>query len=83
MLGDMEESALEISKKWERCITESKEGIAEIVIESDLKVLSEDIISKACFGSDYTQGKHIFERLNAMQAKLSKTSTLLGFLNLR
>ncbi|CAI8589623.1 unnamed protein product [Vicia faba] len=82
MMGHMEGSALEIVQKWERLINESKDKIVEIVIENDLKVLSEDIISKACFGSDYTQGKYIFEILARMQNKLSKTSTLLGYLNL-
>ncbi|XP_058761437.1 cytochrome P450 714A2-like [Vicia villosa] len=82
MVGYMEGSALEIVQKWERLINESKDKVVEIVIENDLKVLSEDIISKACFGSDYQQGKYIFERLAGIQNKLSKTSTLLGFLNL-
>lgn len=83
MLGHMEGSTLEIVQKWERLINESKDKVVEIVIENDLKVLSENIISKACFGSDYTQGKYIFEKLAGMQNKLSKTSTLLGYLNLR
>ncbi|KAI5445396.1 hypothetical protein KIW84_013580 [Lathyrus oleraceus] len=82
MIDIMEESTLTIIKKWETCITENKEKIAEIVIEVDLKILTEDIISKACFGSDYTQGKQIFSKLKDMQAALSKPSILFGFLNL-
>lgn len=83
MMDIMEESTLTIIQTWERCITENNEKIAEIVIEIDLKILTEDIISKACFGSDYTQGKQIFSKLKDMQAALSKPSILFGFLDLR
>lgn len=79
----MEESTLEIIRTWERRIAESKKGIADIVIEADLKVLTEDIISKTCFGSDYAQGKQIFAKLATMQATLSSQSILFGFLNIR
>nr|XP_004488496.1 cytochrome P450 714A2-like [Cicer arietinum] len=82
MLYSMEDSAMEIVKKWDKSIEENKGKTVDLVIEHDLKVLSEDILSKACFGSNYGEGKHVFERLGAMQTKLGKTSTLLGFFNL-
>lgn len=78
----MEGSTLEIIKQWESCITKNN-GIAEIVIETDLKILFEDIISRTCFGSDYAQGKQIFAKLAAMQAAFAKPSLMFGFRNLR
>ncbi|XP_061375493.1 cytochrome P450 714A1-like, partial [Gastrolobium bilobum] len=83
MVDFMEESAMEIIRTWESRITESAGGIAELVIDAELKVLTADIISKACFGSSYAQGNQIFAKLAAMQAALSKPSILFGFLNQR
>lgn len=83
MVDYMEESTLAVIRKWESLITESKEGIAEIVLDADVKFLTADVISKACFGSDYAQGNQIFAKLAIMQAALSRPSILFGFLNLR
>ncbi|CAL0299177.1 unnamed protein product [Lupinus luteus] len=83
MVDLMEESATKIIQKWEGRIAENEDGIAEIVIEEDLKVLTADIISKTCFGTSYAQGVQIFTMLATMQATLSKPSILFGFLNLR
>ncbi|KAK7266929.1 hypothetical protein RIF29_19590 [Crotalaria pallida] len=83
MVDLMEETAMAIVRKWESCITESEGGIAEIVVDIDLKVFTGDIISKACFGSSYAQGMQIFAKLNALLAILGRPSNLFGFLNLR
>lgn len=64
-------------------ITESNRGIAELVIDGDMKALTADVVSKACFGSTYEQGNLIFAKLATMQTALSKPSILFGFLNLR
>ncbi|XP_019451530.1 PREDICTED: cytochrome P450 714A1-like isoform X1 [Lupinus angustifolius] len=78
----MEESTMEIIRKWESHIRESKGGIVEIVIEEDMKVLTADIISKTCFGTSYAQGNEIFAKLATLQATLAKPSVLFGFPNL-
>ncbi|KAK7266926.1 hypothetical protein RIF29_19587 [Crotalaria pallida] len=83
MVGLMEESAMAIIRKWEDRIAESEGGMAEIAIDQDMKVLTADIISKACFGTSYAQGIQIFAKLAIMQAILSKPSILFGFINLR
>ncbi|XP_020239482.1 cytochrome P450 714A1 [Cajanus cajan] len=79
----MEESTMEIIQKWESLITESEGGVAELVIDGDMKALTANIISKACFGSTYAQGNLIFAKLAKMQNALAKPSILFGFLNLR
>jgi len=72
-----------INKKWENHITESEGGIAELVIDGDMKALTADVISKACFGSTYAQGNLIFAKLASMQTALAKPNHIFGFLNLR
>ncbi|KAG4925416.1 hypothetical protein JHK87_050956 [Glycine soja] len=79
----MEESTMAINKKWENHITESEGGIAELVIDGDMKALTADVISKACFGSTYAQGNLIFAKLASMQTALAKPNHIFGFLNLR
>ncbi|CAL0299172.1 unnamed protein product [Lupinus luteus] len=83
MVDLMEESATKIIRKWEGRIAENEDGIAEIVIEDDMKVLTAYIISKACFGTSYAEGIQIFAMMETYQALLSKPSILFGFLNLR
>ncbi|PQQ09439.1 cytochrome P450 714A1 [Prunus yedoensis var. nudiflora] len=83
MVGLMEESTKAIIKTWESRILESEEGIVDITIDEDLKSLSADIISRACFGSSYSQGNQIFAKIAALQDTLSRPSLLFGFLNFR
>ncbi|CAA2971413.1 cytochrome P450 714A1-like [Olea europaea var. sylvestris] len=79
MVGLMSESAKTLTSKWEGCI-ESQGGImAEIKAEEDLRSLSGDVISKACFGSSYLKGKDIFSKLRALQKAISNQSILFGF----
>ncbi|CAI9762316.1 unnamed protein product [Fraxinus pennsylvanica] len=79
MVGLMLESAKTLTGKWEGCI-ESQGGImAEIEAEEDLRSLSADVISKACFGGSYTKGKDIFSKLRALQKAISNQCFLFGF----
>ncbi|XP_025015327.2 cytochrome P450 714C2-like isoform X2 [Ricinus communis] len=71
MSGLMEECTLAMIRTWQNEV-ESKEGVADITIDRDLKSLAGDIISKACFGSSYSQGKQIFATLEALQEATSK-----------
>ena len=45
-------------RSWESRI-ENEGGIAEIEIIEDFRSLFTDIISRACFGSNYSQGEEI------------------------
>jgi len=51
---------------------ESKGVVSEIKIDEDLRSLSADIIARACFGSNYIEGKEIFSKLRDLQTVLSK-----------
>lgn len=44
----------------------------EIEIDQDLRNLSSDIIAKACFGSNYVEGREIFTKLRELQNVISK-----------
>ncbi|KAL3834720.1 hypothetical protein ACJIZ3_009456 [Penstemon smallii] len=75
----MLESAESLSSKWERCIEESEGGkIAEIKAEEDLRSVTADVISKACFGSSYVEGKQIFSKLRTLQELITNQAFLFG-----
>ena len=65
------DSTNSVLKTWESRI-ERGGGIAEINVDADMTCLSADIISRACFGSNYAQGEEIFLKLKALQNVMSK-----------
>ncbi|XP_030469073.1 cytochrome P450 714C2-like [Syzygium oleosum] len=73
MVSLMVDSANSLIGSWESRI-ESSGGTAEIRIDDDLRSLSADIISRACFGSSYSQGKEIFLKLRELQQVMSHGS---------
>ncbi|KAF8364681.1 hypothetical protein HHK36_033361 [Tetracentron sinense] len=82
MVGLMLESALPMLETWEKRI-EGEGGIADMRIDEDLRSLSADVISRACFGSCYSKGKQIFSKLRALQKTISTKGFLFGFPNFR
>ena len=56
-------------RSWESRI-ENEAGIANIKIDEDLRSLSADILSRACFGSNYSQGEEIFLKLNNLKGNV-------------
>ncbi|KAG8391479.1 hypothetical protein BUALT_Bualt01G0192000 [Buddleja alternifolia] len=71
MVNLMVESTSTMLRTWEKK-TESLEGKLEITIDEDMRSLSANIISRACFGSSYAQGKKIFTKLQALLQIMSK-----------
>ncbi|GMI74384.1 cytochrome P450, family 714, subfamily A, polypeptide 1, EUI-like p450 A1 [Hibiscus trionum] len=71
MVNLMVDATISMLKSWESRV-EGEGGISEILVDEDLRCLSADIISRACFGSDYSQGEEIFSNLNALQLAMSK-----------
>ncbi|KAK4592584.1 hypothetical protein RGQ29_016922 [Quercus rubra] len=67
----MVDSTTSMLRSWESRI-ENEGGIADIKINDDLRSLSADIISRACFGSNYSQGEEIFLKLKTLQGIMSK-----------
>ena len=67
----MVECTTSMLRSWESRI-ENKGDIAVVEIDKDLRSLSADIISRACFGSNYTQGEEIFLRLRTLEKIMSR-----------
>lgn len=72
MFGLMVEATTSMLSSWEYLVSKS-DGTVEMTIDEDLMSLSADIISKAAFGSSYSQGKDIFSKLKAVKKLMSKT----------
>ncbi|XP_059313047.1 cytochrome P450 714C2-like [Lycium ferocissimum] len=71
MVKLMVESTSKLIELWDEKARNSK-GKLEVKVEDDLKSLSADIISRACFGSSYAQGEQIFLKLQTLQRVMSK-----------
>ncbi|KAK4379509.1 hypothetical protein RND71_001371 [Anisodus tanguticus] len=74
MVRLMVESTSKMIKLWDE-ETRNSEGKLEVKVEDDLKSLSADIISRACFGSSYAHGEQIFLKLQTLQMVMSKVPT--------
>ncbi|KAL3714949.1 hypothetical protein ACJRO7_006800 [Eucalyptus globulus] len=53
-------------------------GVASLRIDKDLKSLSAEMISKACFGSNNVIGNEIFTKMLVLQNSLSKQQAIFG-----
>ncbi|KAI8574139.1 hypothetical protein RHMOL_Rhmol01G0331300 [Rhododendron molle] len=71
MMHLITESADTMLESWKSRI-ESGGGIADIKIDQDMRSFSGDVISRACFGSNFSKGEEIFKRLRALQESASK-----------
>jgi cytochrome P450 len=78
MVGLMLESAEPLLSKWEGCIDAQGGMVAEISVDEDLRCVSADVISRACFGSSYSKGKLIFSKIRLLQKSISIQSVLFG-----
>ncbi|KAL6142720.1 hypothetical protein ACLB2K_060997 [Fragaria x ananassa] len=81
MVGVMVESTTSMINTWDYRVLESKSGIVDMEVDDELKTLSADIISRACFGSSYSFGNQILEKIAQMVDILGKPSLLYGFLD--
>ncbi|KAK7294917.1 hypothetical protein RJT34_17816 [Clitoria ternatea] len=83
MVDVMEECTMETIKKWESHISESEEGIADLIIDGDLKALTRNVFAKTCFGTSYfNKGNAIIDKLAVLQDELVKPTILYGTLSL-
>lgn len=58
-------------------------GVASLRIDKDLKSLSAEMISKACFGSNNVIGNEIFTKMLVLQNSLSKQQAIFGLPGVR
>ena len=56
---------------WARLIEEDG-GLAEIKIDEYMRSFSGDVISRACFGSNFSKGEEIFLKLRVLQEITSR-----------
>ncbi|KAK9202603.1 hypothetical protein WN944_017815 [Citrus x changshan-huyou] len=71
MVKLMVDSTTSIVKSWESRI-ESEGGIAEIRVDRYMQSLAADVISRACFGSNYSKGQEIFSKFECLVLAMSK-----------
>ncbi|XP_059434193.1 cytochrome P450 714C2-like isoform X2 [Corylus avellana] len=69
MMKIMVESSMTLVNSWR---IESEGGVADVHIDEYMKSFSGDVISRACFGSNYSKGEEIFLKLGALKEHLSK-----------
>ncbi|CAI9089124.1 OLC1v1023633C1 [Oldenlandia corymbosa var. corymbosa] len=81
MIPAFYESTSELLSKWENI--SSEEGSAEVDVWPNIQTLTSDVISRAAFGSNYEEGKRIFERQREQAAILAKAARSLYFPGLR
>ncbi|XP_010273731.1 PREDICTED: cytochrome P450 714C2-like [Nelumbo nucifera] len=82
MVGLMVETTLPLLKLWEDQI-EGGGGLADIRVDEDLINLSADVISRACFGSTYSDGKEIFSLFKRLQSTMSGATIFIRIPYLR
>ena len=71
MMSLMVESSITLVNSWTNLI-ESEGGVADVHVDEYMRSFSGDVISRACFGSNYSRGEEIFSKLNELQVLLSK-----------
>ena len=71
----MVESSMTVVNSWR---VKSEGGVADVQIDEYMKSISGDVIARACFGSNYSIGKEIFSKLEALQVHLSKIIFEIG-----
>ncbi|KAI8534046.1 hypothetical protein RHMOL_Rhmol10G0058300 [Rhododendron molle] len=70
MMNLITESAVIILNSWKGRI-ETGGGMTTINIARDMRSFTGDVISRACFGSDYSKGEEIFNKIRALQKATS------------
>lgn len=82
MLSLVNESTLTLVKSWKNLV-DGTGGVAEINIDEHMRSFSGDVISRACFGSNYGKGEEIFHKLRALQEAMSKKVLSTGVPGMR
>ncbi|KAK2440529.1 cytochrome P450 714C2 [Trifolium repens] len=67
MVNIISESCESLLSLWNSKIEAQSGGVTDINIDEDLKIFSGNVISRTCFGSDYSKGEEIFFKLGALQ----------------
>ncbi|XWS66284.1 hypothetical protein CRYUN_Cryun05aG0186200 [Craigia yunnanensis] len=71
MMNLMAQSSVTVFDSWNSKI-ESAGGVADIKIDGYMRSFSGDVISGACFGSNYSKGEEIFLKLRDLKEAMSR-----------
>ncbi|KAH0997704.1 hypothetical protein GBA52_021568 [Prunus armeniaca] len=82
MINLITESTTTLINSWSNRI-EAGGGVADIKIDNHMRSFSGDVISRACFGSNYSKGVEIFKKLRNLQEAMSKKIFLTGVPGMR
>ncbi|XVF22865.1 hypothetical protein REPUB_Repub12eG0208100 [Reevesia pubescens] len=82
MVNLMVESTNSMIRSWQKRV-QRMGGLAEIEVDQNLRSLSADLISRACFGSSYSKGEEIFCQIRTLQKVMTKGKSILGLPGLR
>ncbi|KAK4593111.1 hypothetical protein RGQ29_017315 [Quercus rubra] len=82
MMNLMVESSITLVNSWTNLI-ESEGGVAHVHVDEYMRSFSGDVISRACFGSNYSKGEEIFLKLRELQEQVSKKVLFSGIPVLR
>ncbi|CAL9782922.1 unnamed protein product [Musa acuminata subsp. burmannicoides] len=82
MVELMVDSAWPLLKSWEEKV-ELSGGTAAINVDGDLRRYSADVISRTCFGSNYSRGKEIFLKIRELQKAVSNPNLFAEITGLR
>ncbi|CAI0376888.1 unnamed protein product [Linum tenue] len=72
MVSLMVESTNSLIASWGAAIDRCDGGVADVNTDKDMRSLSADAISRACFGSNYKDGEHIFSKVRELQIVLAR-----------
>lgn len=76
------ESTVTLLNSW-KSIIDAEGGTADIKIDEHMRSFSGDVISRACFGSNFSKGEEIFLRLRALQEAASRKLLTTGIPGMR
>ncbi|CAA2979573.1 cytochrome P450 714C2-like [Olea europaea subsp. europaea] len=82
MITLVQGSTITLLNCWDN-IVEAEGGLADINVDKHMRSFSGDVISRACFGSNYSKGEEIFLRLRALQEAASKRLLATGIPGMR
>ena len=77
MFNLITESTITLVDSWKSRI-EKEGGVANIKIDQDMRSFSGDVISRACFGSNFVKGQEIFFKLRELQEAMAKKCLATG-----
>ncbi|KAL3725685.1 hypothetical protein ACJRO7_030679 [Eucalyptus globulus] len=76
------ESTVTLLESWKRR-TETEGGTADVKIDHHMRSFSADVISRACFESNFSRGEDIFHKLRQLQEAMAKNYLRTGIPGMR